>query len=173
MRLGKTPIITAMQIERRVAELAGQISRDYAGRELLLIAVLKGSVIFASDLMRRLTVPVTLDFVRARSYRNTESTGSVECTFHPEQSVARKHVLILEDILDTGRTASAIVEHIREGRPDSLALCALFDKPSRRVVPMTADYVGFTLDDRFVVGYGLDYNECGRELPDLYVLDEE
>ena len=162
-----------MQIERRVTELAGQISRDYEGRELLLIAVLKGSVVFASDLMRRLTVHVTLDFVRARSYRNAESTGRVECTFHPEQSVACKHVLIIEDVLDTGRTASAIVEHIREGRPDSLALCALFDKPSRRIVPMTADYAGFTLDDRFVVGYGLDYNECGRELPDLYVLDEE
>jgi hypoxanthine phosphoribosyltransferase len=171
MRLNETPIVTAAQIERRIVELAGQISRDYAGRDVLLIAVLKGSIVFASDLMRRLTIPIALDFVRARSYRNAESTGHVECTYLPEQSVAGKHVLLIEDILDTGRTASAVVRRINKDSPASLAVCALFDKPSRRSVPIPADYVGFTLDDQFVVGYGLDYNEHGRELPDLHVLD--
>lgn len=173
MDLNEAPIITAAQIERRIVELAEQISRDYAGRDVLLIAVLKGSIVFASDLMRRLTIPIALDFVRARSYRNAESTGHVECTYLPEQNVAGKHVLLLEDILDTGRTASAVVERIRKDAPASVTVCALFDKPSRRAAPITADYVGFTLDDQFVVGYGLDYNECGRELPDLHVLDTD
>jgi len=173
MRLNEVPIITSAQIERRIVELAEEISRDYADRELVLIAVLKSSIVFASDLMRRLTIPISLDFVRARSYRNTESTGLIECTYLPEQDLAGKHVLILEDILDTGRTAATVVGRIRQESPSSIAVCALFDKPSRRKVPMTADYVGFKVNDQFIVGYGLDYNECGRELPDVYVLEAD
>jgi len=173
MRLHEKPLIAAAEIEQRVSELAREISNDYAGREILLIAVLKGSIPFASDLMRRLTAPVLLDFVRARSYRDAESTGRVECTFFPEHDLEDRHLLLVEDILDTGRTASVILEMLRQARPASIALCTLLDKPSRRVVPMEADYVGFTIEDHFVVGYGLDFNEQGRELPSIFTLRKE
>ena len=173
MRLREKPLIPAAEIDRRVSELALQISSDYAGREVLLIAVLKGSILFASDLMRRLTVPVRLDFIRARSYRGTESTGRVECAFFPEQDLEGKHVLLVEDILDTGRTASVIIDMIHKAQPASVALCTLLDKPSRRVVAMEAGYIGFTIEDHFVVGYGLDYNEQGREYPSIFTLDQE
>lgn len=173
MRLREQPLIDAAEIERRVSELAQQISSDYTGREILLVAVLKGSILFTADLMRRLTTPVVLEFLRARSYQDTESTGHVECTLFPEHALKDQHVLLVEDILDTGRTASVIIEKIRQAQPASVALCTLLDKPSRRVVPVEADYVGFTIEDRFVVGYGLDYSERGRELPSLFVLDND
>ena len=173
MQLSSKPLINAEQIALKVDELAERISRDHEGRELVMVVVLKGSVVFAADLMRKLAVPVTLEFARARSYRNSESTGHVECTVLPDFSLAGKHVLVVEDILDTGRTAATIMESVRKAGPAEAVLCTLFDKPSRRVVPISPDYSGFVLEDRFVVGYGLDYNERWRELRDLFVLESE
>ena len=171
MRLNETPLLTAEQIQRRVAELAEEVSRDFAVRELLLVAVLKGGLVFCADLMRWLTIPVSVDFIRARSYRETGSTGRPEFVWLPEWPVTGRHVLIIEDILDTGRTAAGIVERLEAERPAGLALCALLDKPSRRETDIAADYVGFTIDNHFVVGYGLDYEERGRELPDIYIME--
>jgi hypoxanthine phosphoribosyltransferase len=169
MHLEEAPLLAAEDIHRRVAELARTISGDYAGRRLLVIVGLKGGLVFAADLIRGLTVPVSIDFIRARSYDQTQSTGRLTLTLLPEQPLADKHVLLVEDIIDSGRTVHAMLEHLREGRPASLALCALLDKPAHRVVSFPVDYVGFAIGDHFDVGYGLDYKECGRELPAIYV----
>ena len=165
------PLLTSDRIRRRVDELARTISDDFAGRQLVMIVVLKGGLIFAADLMRRLSAPVVVDFIRARSYRQTNSTGHVEFTCLPELPLAGKHVLLVEDILDTGRTAAAIRERLLEEKPASLALCALLDKPGNRQAAITADYVGFTIDNQFVVGYGLDYEQDGRALPSIHILE--
>ncbi|MBI2435136.1 MAG: hypoxanthine phosphoribosyltransferase [Candidatus Hydrogenedentes bacterium] len=170
MKLSETPFISVHEIQERVADLAEIISQNYAQRELLLVTVLKGSAVFAADLMRALNRPLQLDYVRVRSYNGGESTGAHVFTLLPEAPLAGQHVLVVEDILDTGLTATAILERLRAAGPASLALCTLLDKPSRRRVAITADYVGFTIDEIFVVGYGLDYNERFRELPDLRVL---
>jgi len=172
MELRAKPLFEAETIRRRVGELAAQVSEDYAGRQVHLLAVLKGGLVFAADLMRALTVPICLDFIGARSYDGTASSGTVTFTYLPAQSLAGRHVLLVEDILDTGRTMEHIVERLRRENPASLRLCTLLDKPSRRVRPVTADYVGFTIDDLFVVGYGLDYEEMGRELPEIRVLHD-
>ncbi len=171
MRLSKEPLIPAVAIERRVVELAQEISKDFSGRELLVVAVLKGGVIFAADLMRQLRVPAALEFIRAKSYGDTTSTGTVEFMYLPRQPVSGKQVLIVEDILDTGRTTAALCKRLEKDRPARLALCTLLDKPARREVPVSTDYVGFTIDDHFVVGYGLDWNERYRQLPDIWTLE--
>jgi len=173
MRLRDTPLIASDAIQRRVRALAQQISQDYAVRELALVAVLKGSLFFAADLARCLCVPVTMDFIHARSYAGTESRGEVEFAYVPQNPLRDKHVLVIEDILDTGRTAAAVLDRLRKERPASLALCSLIDKPARRETQTAATYIGFTIDNHFVVGYGLDYEEHGRELPDIHVLLDE
>ncbi|MHB9098142.1 MAG: hypoxanthine phosphoribosyltransferase [Syntrophales bacterium] len=158
-------------IEERVRELAEQISRDYAGRELLIVGVLNGAFIFMADLIRSLAIPCRVDFVRLASYGScTVSSGEVRITKDLETPIAGKDVLIVEDIVDTGLTLSRLVDMFRERRPESLRVCALLDKAERRLVPFTADYVGFPIPDHFVVGYGLDYNEKFRFLPDVCVL---
>jgi hypoxanthine phosphoribosyltransferase len=171
MNYDATLLLSASEIQRRVAELAAQISEDYAGKEVLLIPVLAGGLIFAGDLMRSLSIPVSLDFIRAQSYRQTTSTGRVEFVYHPQTEIEGRHVLVVEDILDTGRTAAAIMEYLRERNPKSLVLCTLLDKPARRLAPINAQYVGFTIPDHFVIGYGLDYDQRGRELPDIRILN--
>jgi hypoxanthine phosphoribosyltransferase len=173
MRVRETPLIPARAIQRRVAELAVEISERYQDGDVLLIPVLKGGCVFATDLMRHLPGPVRVEFVRARSYRGTLSTGTVEFTVLPECSVAGQDVLIVEDILDTGHTAAAIVDRLAAQRPRSLALCTLLDKPARRVREVWPNFVGFTISDNFVVGYGLDYGELYRNLPAVHVLDPE
>ncbi|NIA16184.1 MAG: hypoxanthine phosphoribosyltransferase [Nitrospiraceae bacterium] len=176
MRPLDPPLFSADQIARRVVELAHEIDADLEAKgrsgDLLLIAVLKGSVVFVADLMRGMATPVSIEFIRARGYEGTESSGNVELTYLPEQSVAGRNVLLVEDILDTGRTADVILQRLRAEGPAHLALCALLDKPSRREVEVEADYVGFTIDDFFVVGYGLDYNQQGRDWPAIHVLPE-
>jgi hypoxanthine phosphoribosyltransferase len=172
MRHSSEPLISEQALQKRIAELAAEISRDYAGRELVLAVVLKGAVMFAADLSRELTIPASLEFVRARSYQGTRSNRSVRVTVFPEESLAGKHVLIVEDILDTGYTTHFLLDRFRDAKPDSLELCTLLDKPSRRNIPVDAKYIGFTIDDQFVVGYGLDYEEKFRELPAVYVLEE-
>jgi hypoxanthine phosphoribosyltransferase len=158
-------------IERRVGELAGQISSDYAGRELLVVGILNGAFIFMADLVRRLVVPCRVDFVRTASYGSGSiSSGEIRITKDLETPIAGRDILIVEDIVDTGLTLSRLVEVLRERQPASLRVCAFLDKADRRRVPFTADYVGFTIPDGFVVGYGLDYNEKFRFLPDVCVL---
>ena len=160
-------------IERRVRELAAQISRDCAGKELLIVGVLNGAFIFMADLIRGLDVPCRVDFVRAASYGcGSVSAGEVRITKDLETPIAGREVLVVEDIVDTGITLSRLVEVLRQRRPASLRVCAFLDKPERRKVPFAADYVGFIIPDRFVVGYGLDYNEKFRFLPDVCVLED-
>ena len=139
----------------------------------MLVGVLNGCFIFLADLVREANIPVTLDFIQAQSYRNTTSTGSVKVSTMPQSPVGGSHVLLVEDIVDTGITICHIMGQLQEQEPASLKLCALLDKPSRRVAPVNVDYLGFTVPDKFIVGYGLDLNQQYRYLPAIYVLEEE
>jgi len=158
-------------IIRRVAELAAGITRDYRGRDLLAVGVLKGAFIFMADLIRMIQIPSAVDFVRIASYgRNQESSGRIVLGKDVETPIAGRDLLIVEDIVDTGLTLSGLVEIMKERKPASLKVCVLLDKPSRRRVPFTADYVGFSIPDEFVVGYGLDCDEKYRYFPEVRVL---
>jgi len=158
-------------VQRQVRRLAREISRDFAGREVLLVGILKGAFIFMADLARRVAFPVKMDFVRLASYGGgTESFGKVRITKDLETSLQGKDVLIVEDIIDTGVTLKYLFRRLKARRPRSLKSVVLLDKPSRRKVRFQPDYVGFTIEDHFVVGYGLDYNEEYRNLPGIYVL---
>lgn len=170
----KTEILFPKEvINRRVGELAGQISRDYDGRELLLVGILKGAFIFMADLIRGISVPCRVDFIRLASYGgSSQSSGKVRITKDLETPIAGRDVLIVEDIIDTGFTLSYLAKVLREREPASLRVCAFLDKKERRQVPFEADYVGFTIPDGFVVGYGLDFNENFRFLPDVCVLHD-
>lgn len=160
-------------IAARVAELAETISKEYADREPVLIGVLKGAFPFTADLIRRVTIPVTVDFIRARSYAGSESSGAVEFLLEPTIDLSGRDVLILEDILDTGVTAQAIRARLRARNPRSLRICTLLDKPSRRTEDIHADYVGFEIRDVFVVGYGMDLDENFRGLPGIHILERD
>ena len=173
MRLSETPLLSAEAIQRRVRELAAEISEAYRGRSLRILVVLKGSVLFGSDLVRHLEPDLTLDFVRAKSYDGSESSGDVHFSNLWEGALTGQDVLLVEDILDTGRTATAILHRIHAENPASVAICTLLDKPTRRIEQVHGDYVGFDIEDHFVVGYGLDYNEHYRQLPALYILENE
>ncbi len=168
----KTEILFPKEvINKRVGELAAQISRDYDGRELLLVGILKGAFIFMADLIRGITVPCQVDFVRLASYGGgSQSSGKVRITKDLETRITGRDVLIVEDIVDTGFTLSYFVKVLCEREPASLRVCAFLDKKERRQVPFEADYVGFTIPDGFVVGYGLDFNENFRFFPDVCVL---
>jgi len=160
-------------IDRRVRELAGQISRDYEGREPLIVGVLNGAFVFMADLIRALDVSCGVDFVRMASYgAGSVSSGEIRIGKDIETPITGRDVLIVEDIVDTGLTLSHLVEILRKRHPASIRVCAFLDKRERRRVPFTADYVGFNIPDRFVVGYGLDYNEKFRFLPDVCVLGD-
>ena len=158
-------------IEKRVGELAAQISRDYAGKELLIVGILNGAFVFVADLIRALNVLCTVDFVRMASYgAGSVSSGEVLIRKDLETPVAGRDILIVEDIVDTGFTLSRLTEILWERGPASLKVCVFLDKRERRRIPFVADYVGFPIPDVFVVGYGLDYNEQFRFLPDVRVL---
>ena len=152
--------------------LAREISRDYQGLNPLIIGVLTGSFIFVADLVRAIDIPVTLDFIDASSCRAASSTGEVSVERKPSAVVKDRHVVLVEDIVDTGSTAAHIMDLIRLGSPASLSLCTLLNKPWRRTTEVPIAYVGFKVPDNFVVGYGLDLNESFRNLPDLYTVDE-
>jgi len=159
-------LIPADEIEAKVRELAARISADYEGKELLLVCVLKGAWVFMADLVRRLTIPVQCDFIMASSYgAGTVSSGEVKVLFDVRTDPAGKHVLIVEDIIDTGISMPVLIEQIKKRGPASVRVCALLEKPARRRVPVQIDYVGFTIPDKFVVGYGIDWAERYRELP--------
>ena len=162
-------------ILKRVRELACDISRDYEGKELIIIGILKGAFIFMADLIRCLSIPCQVDFVRLASYGSgSVSSGKVVMTKDIETSIKDKEILIVEDVVDTGLTLTYLVDWLQERSPRSLKVCALLDKRKRRKVDFEADYVGFVIDeDRFVVGYGLDFNEKARFLPDICVLKDD
>lgn len=166
-------IITREEIAKRVAELAAELNRDYEDKNPLFIGVLKGSFIFMSDLIRNMNIPVEIDFIRLSSYGAcTESSGRIRVIKRLETQIKGRHVLVVEDIVDSGCTLSHLVDCLKRRKPASVKVCALFDKPSRRKMEVPIDYVGFTIPDAFVVGYGLDFGEKFRHLPDLCVLEE-
>ena len=167
-------LISQQALARRVKELAAQISRDYQGLRPLLIAPLKGAFVFLADLIRHLKVPVEVDFVRLASYgASTQSSGQVRITKDLETSPAGRHLLIVEDIVDTGVTLGYLIDALRQRSPASLKVCALLDKPQRRRRQVGLEYLGFTIPDQFVVGYGLDFGEKYRELPFVGILRRE
>jgi hypoxanthine phosphoribosyltransferase len=160
-------------IDRKVKELAAQISRDFSGKDLVVVGVLKGSFMFMADLIRAMTIPCTIDFIRVASYgAATVSSGKVQIKKDIETAIAGRDVLVVEDIIDTGLTLAFLRDKLLERAPRSLKFCTLIDKKHRREVEFHSDYVGFDLDQGFVVGYGLDFDEKARYLPDVYVLEE-
>ena len=170
----KKILIAKTDIDKRVQELADVISRDYEGRELILVGILKGAFVFMADLMRYLRIPCQVDFVRLASYgAGTTSAGSITISKDIETSIRGRDILVVEDILDTGLTISSLIERLKTRDPRSLKVCVLLDKKDRRKVPFEAEYVGFSIPDRFVVGYGLDFNEMYRFLPDVCVMGED
>jgi hypoxanthine phosphoribosyltransferase len=171
--MSKKILFSRAAIQKRVQELASQISGDYAGRELVVIGILKGAFIFMADLVREISIPCKIDFVRVASYgASSESFGKVVMTKDIETSIKGRDILIVEDIVDTGLTLQYLIEWLKERNPHSLKICVFLDKRKRRKVSFEADYVGFTIDDGFVVGYGLDFNEQYRFLPDVYVIGQ-
>ena len=167
-------LFTQEQLERRVEELAREIERDYAGREILLVSVLRGSFIFMADLVRKISLPCLVDFMSVSSYgKGTSSTGQVQITKDLSEDIAGMDVLVVEDILDSGNTLSYLLRLLEQRHPASIRLCTLLDKPERRVKPVQVHYCGFSIPDAFVVGYGLDYAERYRNLPYIGILKPE
>ena len=167
-------LFSKQEIEATVSKLAGEITRDYRDKHPLLIGILKGSFVFIADLIRLLDFPLEVDFVRLSSYgKGRESSGKITVVQGIDTSVKGRDVLVVDDIVDTGLTTSFLLEYLHKQKPASLRLCALTEKPARRQVAVTIDYLGFSVPDRFLVGYGLDLDEKLRNLPDIYVLEED
>ncbi len=159
-------------IEKRISELAEQITNDYKDKSITLICVLKGSVIFMASLAKKLRLDTEFEFMSVSSYENTDSTGIVKIETDLKSSIYGKDVLLVEDIIDTGHTLSHLVKHLKSKEPASLKMCTLLDKPERRVVnDVNPEYIGFTIPDKFVVGYGLDYNQKYRHLDYIGILE--
>ena len=159
------------QLKARVREIAGQIDRDFAGKEPMLISVLRGSFIFMADLMRSITLPCTVDFMAVSSYgAGTTSSSQVKITKDLSESIEGRDIIVVEDILDSGNTLSYLLQILQARHPASMKLCTLLDKPDRRIKPVHVDYSGFSIPDEFVVGYGLDFAEKYRNLPYIGVL---
>jgi len=165
-------LISASKLQRRVGELGAQISRDYTGQAPMAVGVLKGVFFFMADLLRHISLPVSVDFMAISSYED-DSSGAVKILKDLDLSIAEQHVLLVEDIVDTGMTLNRILERLRSHRPASLKVCALLDKRARRLVDVPLDYVGFEIPDEFVVGYGLDYRQRYRNLPFIGTLKQE
>lgn len=170
----KKVLLTQEQINKRVEELGKQISDDYKGKDLLLVSVLKGSIVFMADLMRAISINANIDFLSVSSYGSgTKTTGVVKILKDLDVSIEGKDVLVVEDILDSGLTLSYILGMLGDRNPKSLKICTFLDKPERRKAEIEVEYTGFTVPDEFVVGYGLDYDEKYRNLPVVGVLDEK
>jgi hypoxanthine phosphoribosyltransferase len=164
-------LIDERTLQAKIAELAKQISHDYAGKELMLVGVLKGAIMFMVDLARAINLPLTLDFMAISSYgASTESSGVVRIIKDLDSSIEGKNILIVEDIVDSGLTLSYLADYLRARNPASLKICVLLNKPERRTSDVAVDYLGFDIPDKFVVGYGLDYAEVYRNLPYIGVL---
>lgn len=167
-------LFSQQQLEQRVDEIAQQINRDYADKEILLVSVLRGSFIFMADLARKITRPCRVDFMSVSSYgKGTSSSGQVQITKDLSEDISGMHVIVVEDILDSGNTLSYLLRLLEQRNPASIRLCTLLDKPDRRKVEVAVHYSGFTIPDAFVVGYGLDYAERYRNLPYIGILKPE
>ena len=167
-------LISKEQIEQRVKELGEAITRDYAGEEIVMVGILKGAVVFFADLARQIDLPLRMDFMAISSYGNaTKSTGVVRILKDLDKDVTGKHVIIVEDIVDSGMSLSFLVDNIQSRGVKSVKICVLLDKPERRRTRVDVDYRGFVIPDEFVVGYGLDYAENYRQLPEIGVLKPE
>ncbi|MDD3253628.1 MAG: hypoxanthine phosphoribosyltransferase [Lachnospiraceae bacterium] len=168
-------LLTEEEVNQKISEVAAQVSRDYEGKTVHMICVLKGGVFFTCELAKRLSVPVTLDFMSVSSYGDdTKSSGVVRIVKDLDESLTGKHVLIVEDIIDSGRTLSYLIEVLRQRGPADIRLCTLLDKPERRVKKqVTVDYTCFSIPDEFVVGYGLDYAQKYRNLPFIGVVEQQ
>ncbi len=167
-------LISRRQIAAAVSRLAAQINNDYRGKYPVLVAVLKGSFVFLADLIRRLDLPLKVEFVRLSSYRQgRQSSGKVRVVHGLDIEVKGRDVLVVDDIVDTGLTTSFLLDYLRRQQPSSIKVCALTSKPSRRELAVTIDYLGFTIPDKFIVGYGLDWDEKFRHLPDICIVEEE
>lgn len=166
-------LVAEEDIRRRVDELGKEITRDYAGKQPIAVCVLRGAIPFYADLIRRIDLPVTVDTITVSSYGSGTVSGKLKVITDMRTSVEGRDVLVVDDIIDSGRTSVALIEMLKERGAKSVKTCALLDKPSRRVVDIKGDYVGFAIPDEFVVGYGLDWNEKFRNLPHVYTLKEE
>ena len=165
-------LLTEEEVDKRIAEIAASINKDYEGEDIHLICVLKGGVFFTCELSKRLNIPVSMDFMSVSSYgAATKSSGVVKIIKDLDQDLEGKNVLVVEDIIDSGRTLSYLLEYLRNQNPKSLRLCTLLDKPDRRVVEVHVDYTCFEIPDEFVVGYGLDYAQKYRNLPYIGVVE--
>ena len=165
-------LISEERVDKRIREMAETISAEFEGETVVLVCILKGSVFFTCELAKRLTIPVTMDFMCVSSYGDeTKSSGIVRISKDLDQSVEGKNVIIIEDIIDSGRTLSYLMEMMKTRKPKTLRLCTLLDKPSRRVMDVAVDYTGFEIEDKFVVGYGLDYAQKYRNLPYIGVVE--
>lgn len=161
-------------VDNRIKEIAAQISRDYAKKEVRLICILKGSVFYTTELAKRLTIPTTMDFMKVSSYGSgTVSSGKIEIKKDLDDSIEGLDVIVVEDIVDSGHTLSQLIPELKKRNPRSLAVTTLLDKPSRREVEVDVDYIGFEIEDKFVVGYGLDYDQSYRDLPFIGVVELE
>ena len=166
-------MIPEEEVDRKIRELGAKISSDFAGESVHLICILKGSAFFTCELAKRISIPVTLDFMSVSSYGNgTKSSGIVRISKDTDEAMEGKNVIVIEDIIDSGRTLSYLMEVLSHRNPKSLHLCTLLDKPSRRVADVQVDYVGFEIPDKFVVGYGLDYAQKYRNLPYIGVVEQ-
>jgi len=167
-------LLSAEELAKRVGEIGAEITADYAGKEILMIGVLRGAVVFMVDLARTIKVPVAIDFMAVSSYgAGTSSSGVVRILKDLDEDVEGKHVLVVEDIIDSGLTLNYLMDHLKSRKPASIKLCTLLNKPERRKVNVHIDYNGFTVPDYFVVGYGLDYAEKYRNLPFIGILKPE
>ena len=167
-------LISEKDIAQRIVELGAQISEDYQGESVFMLCVLKGGVYFTTELSKRMSVPVSLDFMAVSSYgMETESSGVVKIIKDLDESIEGKNVLVVEDIIDSGRTLSLLLENLRQRKPETLKLCTLLNKPARRVTDIQVDYVGYEIPDEFVVGYGMDYAQKYRNLPYIGVVEFE
>lgn len=166
-------LITQERLQERVSELGREISETFQGKDLAIVAILKGSFIFAADLLKSVTIPCTIDFMSISSYANQPGSGVVRITKDLEESITSRNVLLVEDIIDTGLTANYLVRVLKERKPASLDLCALLDKSARRIIDLPIAYSGFDIPDVFVVGYGMDYQQKYRNLPYIAVLKQK
>jgi hypoxanthine phosphoribosyltransferase len=167
------PFLTTEQIHEKVISLADKISEDYMGKEILAVGILKGAFMFFADIIRALKLPVTVDFIVASSYLKTTSTGEVKIHYDMKEDIAGKHVLLIDDIIDTGISLNYIRERMLAKMPASLKICILLDKKERRITDVPIDYVGFVVPNEFLVGYGLDYENKYRNLPYIAVFKKE
>ena len=174
MKHNVSTLISEEKLINRIKELAAQISSDYAGKDLHMICILKGGAYFMTELSKYITVPVTIDFMAVSSYGSkTVSSGIVKIIKDHDEPIEGRDVLVVEDIVDTGFTLSYLLEMLKDRKPASLKLCTLLDKPKRRKKNVKVDYVGFTIEDKFVLGYGLDYDQYYRNLPYIAVVDTD